>query len=50
MNNDLMEHIRRLNALEKERHELKKKFALNRIKELRQRQKEQENVRNVIPQ
>lgn len=54
--NDLKEHIRRLNELELQKHEAKRQFALNRIHELREQQKREQDARvnthqrDVIPQ
>lgn len=42
MNDSLLEHIRLLNEQEAVIHELKKQEALNRIKELRRAQREQQ--------
>lgn len=49
-NNQLMEQIRRLNEQERLEHEQKRIKALNKIKELRERQKREQDVRDAIPQ
>jgi len=46
----MMEQIRRLNREEALKHEQRKQEALNKIKQMRLRQKEQENARTTIPQ
>jgi hypothetical protein len=46
----MMEQIRRLNAEEARKHEQRKLESINKIKQMRLRQKEQENARTVIPQ
>lgn len=52
VDNQLLEHVQRLNELERQKHELRKQFALNRIRELRRLQREQQerklNARDVI--
>jgi hypothetical protein len=51
--NDLKEHIRRLNEIERQKHELKRQDALNKIKQMREEQRKNQNervTRNVIPQ
>lgn len=50
--NSLKEHIARLNELERQKHEEQRQYALNRIRELRKAQREQQermlDVRDVI--
>jgi hypothetical protein len=45
----MMEQIRRLNAEEAQKHEQRKQEAINKIKQIRLQQKEQ-NARTIIPQ
>jgi hypothetical protein len=45
--NELREHIRRLNEIERQKHELKKQFALDRIKRLRQQKRTQDERTKV---
>ena len=44
MNNDLIEHIRALNIRERAEHEERRKKALERIKELRERTRNQQET------
>lgn len=44
MNNELLEHIRLLNIRERAEHEQRREAAINRIKELRQRQRNQQET------
>lgn len=44
MNNELIEHIRALNIREKAEHEERRKKALERIKELRERTRNQQET------
>lgn len=46
----LMEQIRRLNEAARQEHEQKRITALNKIKQLRENQRNEEQSRNVIPQ
>lgn len=46
--NELIEHIRRLNELERAEHEQRKQAALNKIRQRFKKIKEQENARNVV--
>jgi hypothetical protein len=48
-NETLMEQIRRLNEQEAVKHELRRQEAINKIKQMRLQQKEQ-NGRTTIPQ
>lgn len=51
MNNETMiEQIRRLNREEAVKHELRRQEAINKIKQLREKQKNEQYQRNVIPQ
>ena len=43
--NELREHIQRLNELERQKHEERRQFALNRIKQLREEQRKKEHQR-----
>lgn len=45
-NETLLEQIRRLNDLETVKHELKKQEAINKIRELRRAQREQEELKH----
>lgn len=49
-NETMMEQIRRLNKEEAVKHELRRQEALNKIKQLREKQRNEEQRRNVIPQ
>jgi hypothetical protein len=49
-NETMMEQIRRLNREEALKHERRKHESINKIKQMRLRQKEQENDRTTIPQ
>jgi hypothetical protein len=49
-NETMMDQIRRLNAEEALKHERRKHESINKIKQMRLRQKEQENDRTTIPQ
>ena len=44
MNNDLIEHIRALNIRERAEHEQRREAAIKRIKELRQRTRNQQET------
>lgn len=46
----MIEQIRRLNQEELVNHELRRQEAINKIKQLREKQKNEEQRRNVIPQ
>ena len=46
----MMEQIRRLNQEEALKHEQRRQEALNKIKQLREKQKNEEQRRDVIPQ
>lgn len=46
--NELKEHIQRLNELESLKHEERKRYALNKIKQMREEQRKIESVRNAI--
>ena len=46
----MMEQIRRLNQEAAREHEAKRIKAINKIKELREKQKNEQQSRNVIPQ
>jgi trans-2-enoyl-CoA reductase len=46
----MMDQIRRLNREEALKHERRKHESINKIKQMRLRQKEQENDRTTIPQ
>ena len=51
--NELKEHIQRLNELERQKHEEARRYALNKIKQMREEQKRNENARikrDAIPQ
>jgi hypothetical protein len=48
-NETMLEQIRRLNEQEAVKHELRRQEAINKIKQMRLQQKEQ-NVRTTIPQ
>ena len=46
----MMEQISRLNQQELVKHELRRQEAINKIKQLRETQKNEQQSRNVIPQ
>lgn len=46
ISNELREHIRRLNELEQQKQELKRAFALDRIRQLRRAQREQQELKH----
>ena len=48
MNNELIEHIRKLNAEEKILHEQRRRQALNRIKVLRARMRDEQRSKTPI--